>query len=78
MAAKAHILGFDCVVTDDEWTCSHNPRLARLLNSQIDDDDIGTHFPDRDLAIAEAAVKRWSGKITDEGPIPEYDEDREY
>ena len=73
-----------------EWTTS-DPALTQLLNRWTDietktatiiDGPFSSLYspsnPWPDMTIAQAAVKAWEGKITDEGTAPEHEPDRIY
>ena len=78
-----------CKLENSKWT-SDDSDLATMLNewtqNEIRTATIGESFfmlyspsnPWPDMTIAQAAVKAWEGKITDEGTAPEHEPDRIY
>ena len=78
-----------CKLENSKWT-SNDSDLATMLNewtqNEIRTATIGESFfmlyspsnPWPDMTIAQAAVKAWEGKITDEGTAPEHEPDRIY
>ena len=78
-----------CKLENSKWTSDDND-LATMLNewtqNEIRTATIGESFfmlyspsnPWSDMTIAQAAVKAWEGKITDEGTAPEHEPDRIY
>ena len=78
-----------CKLENSKWT-SDDSDLTTMLNewtqNEIQTATIGESFfmlyspsnPWPDMTIAQAAVKAWEGKITDEGTAPEHEPDRIY
>ena len=78
-----------CKLENSKWT-SDDSDIATMLNewtqNEIRTATIGESFfmlyspsnPWPDMTIAQAAVKAWEGKITDEGTAPEHEPDRIY
>ena len=78
-----------CKLENSKWT-SDDSDLTTMLNewtqNEIRTATIGESFfmlyspsnPWPDMTIAQAAVKAWEGKITDEGTAPEHEPDRIY
>jgi len=60
-----------CVAVIDRWQWACEDKLfEKVLNSDLDPDGPGGEVPDPDMQAAQAAIKRWGGKIIIHEPRP--------